>query len=126
MNNGDIDFSGVDLSNSLGDDMIVVNEAEGKSTMAKPDTIDLTDNKSVNDENLNKTEKKSEKELEDLIEVIGKLRKQVPGIHIRTSLIAGLPNESDDKLRFLTEYYKYHNEIARMFVKRLEKKMNKY
>lgn len=70
MNNGDIDFSGVDLSNSLGDDMIVVNEAEGKSTMAKPDTIDLTDNKSVNDENLNKTEKKSEKELEDLIEVI--------------------------------------------------------
>jgi hypothetical protein len=70
MDNGEIDFSGVDLGNSLGDDMIVVNEAEGKSSIKQPDTIDLADNKSTNDENLNKTEKKSEKELEDLIEVI--------------------------------------------------------
>jgi len=41
---------------------------------------------------------------EDLIEVIGKLRKQVPGIHIRTSLIAGLPNESDEKFQELKDF----------------------
>lgn len=30
------------------------------------------------------------------------------------------------KLEFLTEYYKYHNEIPRMFIKHISDTMNRY
>lgn len=64
MNHGEIDFTGVDL-NSLGDEMITVDEGEAKSAIATPETIDL--NKSTNEEPSEKEEK--EKTLEDLIDV---------------------------------------------------------
>ncbi len=41
---------------------------------------------------------------EELVEVIEKLRTKIPDIHIRTSLIAGLPNETDEKYEELRTF----------------------
>jgi len=66
MNNDGIDFTGVDL-NSIGEEMITVDEAPKTSTTQGSDAIDLSDKKTDNDKTLE--EEKTKAELAELIEV---------------------------------------------------------
>ena len=44
---------------------------------------------------------------EETYELIRKLRQEVPGIHIRTTLMVGFPGETDDDFRELVEFVKW-------------------
>ena len=44
---------------------------------------------------------------EETMELIRRMRREVPGIHIRTTLMVGLPGETDDDFRELIEFTKW-------------------
>ena len=42
----------------------------------------------------------------ELLEVIGKLRREIPGITLRTTLIAGFPGETEEQFEDLCNFVK--------------------
>ncbi len=44
---------------------------------------------------------------QDTMEMIGRMRREVPGIHIRTTLMVGFPGETDDDFNELVDFVKW-------------------
>ncbi len=117
INNRNLRTFDVTLDTTLGllgripGDRIVVTE----SGILKPEDVELMRNNKVvpyldlpiqhcNDTILKNMNRRSNRA--ELLEVIGKLRRQIPGITLRTTLIAGFPGETEEQFEDLCNFVK--------------------